>query len=75
MAHVRATPILFVCEALWQHMLNPPLLVVVKALTIMTLWAGGGEHVACFVAATAINLAVSRCLKHAAAEAQYWAAC
>jgi len=65
----------FVCEALWQHVFNPPLLVSIKAFTILTLWAGGGEHVARLVAATAVNMPVTRRLKHAAAEAQYWAAC
>ena len=60
----------FVCGVLWQHVFKPPLLMAIKVFT-MTLWADGGEHVVRLVAATAVNMAVTRHFKHAAAEAQH----
>jgi len=61
--------------SLWQHVFDLPSLVAIEASTITKLWAGGSEHVARLVAATAINKAIKLRLKHAVAEEQHQAAC
>ena len=37
----------------------------------MALWAGAGKHNTCLIT-TALNMAVTLCLKHAAAKVQHW---
>jgi len=61
------------CEALRQHVFDPPSLAAIEAFTTAALWAGAGEHDARLIAATAVNMAAMLRLEQAAAEAQHWA--